>query len=121
MSGPIYENLSDPELASAGRAMLGKETDIPPGHVQLQDSDHNVTLTGSVDSSYQRYVAGRCLQLLGGVGTVTNLIEVQGLSATRHSRSDDAVPIPVSIEQDGAAPKSDSTHDRMSVFGIPWA
>ena len=121
MSGPVYMNLSDPELASAGRAMLGKESDIPPGHVQLQVRDHDVTLTGTVDCSYQRYVAGRCLHLMGGVGKINNLIEVRGSSASQPTRADVAVRIPVSIEHHSADHKSDPTHDTMSIFGIPWA
>ena len=121
MSGAVYVNLSDPELASAGRAMLGKESDIAPGQVHLQVRDHDVTLTGTVECSYQRYVAVRCLHLLGGVGKVTNLIEVRGPSASQPRHADVAVQIPVSIEHHRADQTTDPTHDTMSIFGIPWA
>lgn len=65
---------TDSEVGAAIRHVLEWSADVPQGAVQVEVSDHVVTLTGTVDWNFQRATAERLVRGVAGVRHIENRI-----------------------------------------------
>lgn len=73
---PADKKTSDDEIAKRAVSILGWDTVVPDGAVQLVVHNGWVTLQGTVDWYYQRQNAEADVRMLSGVRGVTNSIEI---------------------------------------------
>ena len=67
---------SDDETTAAINSAIARHADLgPPSQIQVSTIDHVVYLSGSVDSRYQRSVAGSLAARTAGVSKVVNTID----------------------------------------------
>jgi len=74
----------DDEIAKRARDILGWDTMVPSGSIQVMVRDGWVTLSGNVDWFYQKKVAEEDVRKLSGVRGVLNNIEIRP-----HAKADD--------------------------------
>jgi osmotically-inducible protein OsmY len=74
---PSDKETSDDEIAKRAIDILGWDTMVPSGSIQVIVRDGWVTLTGSVDWKYQKKQAEENVQKLSGVRGVINTIEIE--------------------------------------------
>ena len=69
--------LSDSEIAREASEALGRAIGLPPNLVKASVSDSWVTLTGQVETHYQRDVAERAVRHLPGVMGVRDAVDIR--------------------------------------------
>jgi hyperosmotically inducible protein len=74
---PSDKKTSDDEIAKRAIDILGWDTMVPSGSIQVMVRDGWVTLTGSVDWHYQRKQAEEDVRKLSGVRGVINTVEIE--------------------------------------------
>ena len=84
---PSDKKTSDDQIAKRAIDILGWDTMVPSGSIQVMVRDGCVTLTGSVDWHYQKKQAEEDIRKLSGVRGVINNVEIEpsGASRTAHS------------------------------------
>lgn len=74
---PSHKKTADDEIAQRAVKILAWGLDPVASSLQVEVENGHVTLTGNVSWDYQRRHAEDCINRLGGVTGVTNLIEIR--------------------------------------------
>jgi osmotically-inducible protein OsmY len=80
----FYKKTNDDEIAKRAVNILGWDTMVPSGSIQVMVRDGWVSLSGAVDWYYQKKVAEEDVRKLSGVRGVINNIQI-----TPHVKADD--------------------------------
>jgi osmotically-inducible protein OsmY len=74
---PFEKHTADDEIAKRAVKILAWMTSLPEGQIRVKVEGGWVTLTGQVDSQFQKSAAAEAVGRLSGVRSVGNLIEIK--------------------------------------------